>query len=74
MSETTFPLRPGDPHVELVKLLKATDLAQSGGHAKALVAAGEVRVNGEPEDRKRRKLVPGDRVTLGGVTVEVVAP
>jgi len=36
----------------------------SGGEAKALIAEGRVRVNGEVELRKRRKMAIGDRVEL----------
>ena len=67
----THTLRPGEDHIELIKLLKVRDIAQSGGHAKGLVEEGAVRVNGEPESRKRRKLRVGDRVEVGGYTVEV---
>ncbi|HEY2655841.1 MAG TPA: RNA-binding S4 domain-containing protein [Solirubrobacteraceae bacterium] len=33
---------------------------------KALLAAGEVTVNGEPESRRGRQLHPGDVVSAGG--------
>ena len=36
----------------------------SGGEAKNLVADGLVRVNGEPESRKRRQMARGDVVDL----------
>jgi len=40
----------------------------TGGQAKLLILSGEVTVNGEPETRRGRKLVPGDQVTWGGQT------
>jgi ribosome-associated protein len=46
--------------VELYKILKYEGLAQSGGEAKAMVADGQVSVNGDVETRKRRKIVAGD--------------
>ncbi len=46
--------------VELYKVLKFENLAASGGEAKYMVADGLVRVNGEVETRKRKKIYPGD--------------
>ncbi len=73
MSTTTtdFDLR-GD-HVTLANLLKASGIAGSGGAAKALLAEGQVRVNGEPESRRGRKLRSGDEVVLGEMRVRVRA-
>jgi len=67
-----LPLR--GEHITLDALLKATGLASSGGHAKVVIASGEVRVNGETELRRGRKLRAGDQVTLGAEAVRVVAP
>jgi len=44
---------------------------ESGGEAKALLAAGGVTVNGEPEARRGRQLHPGDVVAAGGRSVRV---
>jgi ribosome-associated protein len=43
-------------YITLDALLKATGLAESGGRAKALVAAGHVQVDGQQELRKTCKL------------------
>ncbi len=48
-------------HIPLAQALKAAGLADTGGQAKMLVRSGLVRVNGEPETRPGRKLLPGDR-------------
>ena len=40
--------------IELDKLLKATGLADSGGQARALIAAGEVRVDTDPSPKMTR--------------------
>lgn len=53
-------------HITLDALLKAVGAADSGGAAKALVAAGAVQVDGRPESRKTRKLRGGETVTLAG--------
>lgn len=52
------------PYIELIQLLKAEGIAQTGGHAKFIVDEGEVVRNGEVELRKRAKLVIGDRIEV----------
>lgn len=52
------------PHIELIQLLKATGIAQTGGHAKLLVEEGSVKRNGEIELRKRAKLLPGETIEV----------
>jgi len=59
-------------HIELVKLLKLLRIAQTGGHAKIIVEDGEVIRNGEPEFRKRAKLVKGDVLEIMGETIKIV--
>jgi len=61
-------------HIELCQLLKAVGIAESGGAGKHLVAAGEVRVDGEPESRKTAKIRAGQSVACQGVTILVKAP
>jgi len=46
--------------VELYKILKFEGIAENGGQAKAVIANGEVQVNGEIETQKRKKIVSGD--------------
>ncbi len=57
-------------HITLEALLKASGLA-FGGAAKALIAGGGVRVNGEVDTRRGRKLRAGDDVMLGESRVRV---
>ena len=71
MPAIDFALR--GEHITLDALLKASGLAGSGGAAKVLIADGGVRVNGEPETRRGRKLRPGDEVTVGESRVCVQA-
>ncbi len=59
------PSPESDP-IRLDQFLKFTGLAETGGHAKLLIQAGEVAVNGQVETRRRRKLLAGDVVTVGG--------
>lgn len=53
-------------YIKLDSFLKVVNIVGSGGEAKVIIAEGEVRVNGETETRRGRKLYPGDRVALGG--------
>ncbi|MGY8523857.1 RNA-binding S4 domain-containing protein [Paracidovorax citrulli] len=71
MQTITFPL--DREHIALNDLLKLTGVADSGGAGKALVAAGDVTVDGVPESRKTAKIRAGQVVRLPGVTIRVVA-
>ncbi len=71
MPAIDFALR--GEHITLDALLKASGIVSSGGAAKVLVADGGVRVNGEPETRRGRKLRAGDEVQLGERLVRVQA-
>lgn len=57
--------------IELCQLLKFAGLADSGGAAKAIIGEGQVTLNGVVETQKRKKIVSGDRVTLGDQTIVV---
>jgi ribosome-associated protein len=59
-------LSVGEREINLTQVLKLAGLVMNGGEAKALIADGLVRVNGEVELRKRRKMAVGDRVQLEG--------
>ncbi|PSL36628.1 ribosome-associated protein [Labedella gwakjiensis] len=61
----------GSDVIRLGQFLKFSGLLDSGGDAKAVIADGEVRVNGEREFRRGRQLVDGDLVTFGGRSVRV---
>ncbi len=62
MREITLLKEP----VELYKILKFEGLVANGGEAKAVIADGQVLVNGQVETRKRKKIVAGDVVEYGG--------
>jgi ribosome-associated protein len=66
-----IPIR-GDT-IRLGQLLKLADLIDSGAEARAFLAGGSVRVNGEPETRRGRQLHPGDVVAVGDVELRVTA-
>lgn len=58
-------------YIKLDQFLKWQGIAQTGGEAKIIIKQGMVEVNGEAEDRRGRKLVTGDRVTVAGTTHRV---
>ncbi len=63
-------------HTEFIKLeqlLKLADAVGGGGEAKIRVQSGDVRVNGEVETRRGRKLHPGDVVEIDEGSYEVCA-
>jgi ribosome-associated protein len=59
--------------IRLGQLLKLAGIAGDGGEAKALLAGGGVRVNGEPEGRRGRQVRPGDVVLAAGEELRVVS-
>lgn len=69
MQEIVFDLK--GPYIALNDLLKIAGLADSGGAAKAMVAAGGVKVDGQPETRKTCKIRAGQVVTVGSQTIRV---
>ncbi|GGH29829.1 S4 domain-containing protein YaaA [Paenibacillus segetis] len=52
------------PYIKLDQFLKLADCVSTGGMAKALLQEEAVKVNQEPEDRRGRKLYPGDIVDV----------
>ena len=58
-------------YIELQQLLKLTDWVSTGGEAKIAVKRLDIKVNGVKEDRRGRKLYPGDKVTIESKEYEV---
>ncbi len=52
--------------IQLDQFLKLADIVGSGGAAKHLIRSGAVKVNGDEETRRGRKLRNGDVVTYEG--------
>lgn len=72
MSAQKIAFKIDEEYIELIKLLKATQIAQTGGHAKMLVDDGLVFVNGELEERKRAKIRKGFTVEIENVVINIV--
>ena len=62
-----------DEYIKLGQALKLAGLVSSGVEAKILIQEGLVMVNGEVDDRRGRKLYPGDVFSLNGEEVKVAA-
>lgn len=60
-----------DDTIRLGQFLKLADLADNGSHAKELIEAEDVTVNGRTEVRRGRQLHPGDVVAVGGAKVRL---
>ncbi|MCW3053755.1 MAG: yaaA [Chthonomonadales bacterium] len=61
-------------HITLGQLLKVAGIIGTGGEAKFYLSETVVIVNGEPEQRRGRKLRPGDRIQApGSVPVRLIA-
>lgn len=63
----------GHEYIALCDLLKLAGLAPSGGQAKAWIADGLVKRNGEIETRKTAKIRAGERIEFDGVILEIEA-
>jgi len=64
-------IRLRDEYIKLGQALKAAGLAGSGAEAKEIIAEGNVRVNGEADTRRGRKLYAGDVITFNGEEVKI---
>jgi ribosome-associated protein len=58
-------------YIELMALLKALGIAETGGHAKHIVDAGEVVRNGQVETRRRAKLIPGELIEIENIKIKL---
>jgi len=61
----------GEPTIQLDQFMKLTGMVGTGGQAKVVIQAGEVRLNGAIETRRKKKLKAGDQVSFQGQTLVV---
>jgi ribosome-associated protein len=59
-------------YIELLGLLKALGIAETGGHAKHIVDSGVVIRNGMIETRRRAKLVRGEEIRIEDLMIKLV--
>lgn len=62
-----------DESIKLSQALKAAGLVDSGAEAKFAIQGGEVKVNGEAEYQRGKKLKAGDLVRYNGETIRIEA-
>ena len=62
-----------DEFIKLGQALKAAGLCDSGVDAKFAIQEGHVKVNGEVELRRGKKLYNGDMVEYRGQTIQITA-
>lgn len=60
-----------DDFIKLGQALKAAGLVESGVEAKLLIQDGQVKVNGQVEIQRGKKLVAGDIVEFDGETIKI---
>ena len=60
-----------DEYIKLGQALKAAGLVGSGAEAKEVIVEGSVKVNGETDTRRGRKLYAGDVITFNGEEVKI---
>lgn len=60
-----------DEFIKLGQALKAANLVESGVDAKNMIKDGLVRVNGEVDIRRGRKLYAGDIVDFNGEQIKI---
>ena len=58
-------------YIQLNQLLKVLGWCDSGGIANSLIDAGEVKVNGVQEMRRRNKIYPGFKVEYESKVVTI---
>lgn len=58
-------------YITLSQLLKLADAVSGGGEAKMVISEGLVKVNGETEIRRGKKLYPGDVMTYQDISYQV---
>jgi len=68
MEQKVVKIKEGEDYITLNILLKITNIISTGGQAKWYLQENKVLVNGVLENRRGRKLYPGDVIEVGGQT------
>lgn len=71
--ERIFEVSIADDTIRLGQFLKLSGLADDGGHARSLLEAEEVTVNGRTDTRRGAQLKSGDVVAVAGRRARLVA-
>ena len=68
----TVNIRDTDEFITLGQALKKAALVESGVDAKFFIQDGQVKLNGETELQRGKKLYNGDVVSFNGETIQIV--
>jgi len=71
MTTETITVKLEKSPTELYKILKFEGLSSSGAEAKIAISNGLVKVNGEVELRKRKKIIAGDHLEFNSIALEI---
>lgn len=52
------------PYIQLGQLMKIIGLIETGGQIKSFLNQNPIQVNQQPEQRRGRKLYPGDQIMV----------
>lgn len=67
-----YTINLNDEFIKLGQALKAAGLVSSGVEAKIVIINGKVKVNGEVELQRGKKLRDGDVVSYNGEEIKIV--
>ncbi|MCR4660507.1 MAG: S4 domain-containing protein YaaA [Clostridia bacterium] len=71
MNRKIVRIKEGENYITLNVLLKLTNIISTGGEAKYYLQENEVLVNDILENRRGRKLYPGDVIKVEGKEFEI---
>lgn len=71
MNKKTHEISISSEYITLGQFLKFADIIHSGGEAKEFLARVPVKVNGEQDNRRGRKLRPSDKIEIEGELYEI---
>lgn len=66
-----YEIKLRDEYIKLGQALKAAGLVSSGVEAKEVIQEGLVKVNGEIDTRRGKKLYGGDVVSYNGEEIKI---
>lgn len=61
-----------DDFIKLGQALKLAGVVEDGVEAKYVIKDGQVKVNGETDERRGRKVYAGDTISFKGKEIQVV--
>lgn len=61
-----------DDFIKLGQALKLAGVVEDGVEAKYVIQDGQVKVNGETDERRGRKVYAGDTISFKGKEIQVV--